>query len=177
MQAGKPRAHRTPPLVSPLGDARCHRRRRLGSAPAHLMGHGRAGKLRYSMRGMSAAGQGPVRNGGVNNERVELALAGLAGGADGFLGHLASSFLTRGAERERQRIQLVEMVMRAFQDWDGVKPVSFVPLMYEHFGLRLLELLEAGKLTPEKYRELLADSDELLRIADERRFNDARRSP
>ena len=64
MFQGRSRARRTLPLVSPLGAARSGRGRGLGSAQAHVMGHGRSNELRDTLRGVSEAapaGAGAVR--------------------------------------------------------------------------------------------------------------------
>ncbi|MGA9135772.1 MAG: hypothetical protein WB384_27480 [Candidatus Sulfotelmatobacter sp.] len=93
-------------------------------------------------------------------------LAAFVGGAVGFLGHLASTFLTRRAERRRQLVQLVELGMKQFITTSGGDAASFLPQLYVHLNVRFLELLEAGKLTTETYKKLATERDKLRAIVE-----------
>ncbi len=97
-------------------------------------------------------------------------LAALVGGVFGFIGHLGSTALTKKAERRRQLIQLgFEMGMKEYSATEekirvgllGPDAVLPPPQSYFHFSMRFIELVEAGRLTPETYRKLVTERNEL----------------
>jgi hypothetical protein len=100
-------------------------------------------------------------------------LAALVGGAFGFLGNWVSTALTKKSERRQQLLQLgFELGMKEYGATAetikslpaGSTATQPPPQAYVHFNMRFIELLETGKLTPETYKELLAERDRLTAV-------------
>lgn len=100
--------------------------------------------------------------------------AALVGAVFGFLGNWLSTLLTKQAERKRQLFQLgVEIGMKGYLSAIDVAkvaakrrnaPAQFIqpPALFVHFNMLNLELLEAGKLTPESYQRLTKERDKMI---------------